>query len=233
MPKPLGVIVPTRGRPENLAKVAQAWEETNAWADADLIVVYDADDPKSPEYAELIEAQMLDYVQEQHWMPMVHKLDHAARSLMGAYSALGFAGDDHIPRTEGWTTRYIQELRDLGAGIVHGNDGQHGEKCPTEWAMTSNIIKAMGRMVPAPVEHLYCDNSILDLGTRAGCLKYLPDVMIEHMHPMWKKSEWDQQYQDVNSRNQYRKDGLSYNRWRSNGLAQDVELIRQLKEGLQ
>lgn len=229
MTKPLAIVIPTRGRPDNLPKVTRAWAETFAWKNADLVIAYDADDPKAGEYAEFVEAWNLDYVQVQHWMPMVHKLDHVSRLLMNGYFAIGFAGDDHIPRTENWSTRYVEELKDLGTGIVHSNDGHHGNKCPTEWAMTSNIIRALGRMVPAPVEHLYCDNSILDLGTQASCLQYLPDVMIEHMHPVWKKGEWDEQYQNVNSKMQYRKDGLSYNKWKQDGLAQDVEIIRQLK----
>ncbi|WP_037684635.1 hypothetical protein, partial [Streptomyces griseus] len=106
-------------------------------------------------------------------------------------------------RTVGWAGRYVDELRQLGTGIVYGDDGYQGERLPTQWAMTADVVGALGRMVPAPVEHLYCDNSVLDLGRAAGCIRYLPDVLVEHMHPVAGKAADDDQYRRVNSSAQY------------------------------
>ena len=94
--------------------------------------------------------------------------------------------------------------------------------------MTSNIIKALNRMVPAPVQHLYCDNSVMVLGQRTKMLAYLPHVTIEHMHPIAGKGEWDAGYAHVNRPSQYAMDQTAYQTWLADGLSRDATLITQL-----
>jgi hypothetical protein len=99
--------------------------------------------------------------------------------------------------------------------------------------MTADIVRALGKMVPAPVDHLYCDNAIRDLGRRADCLTYLPDVLIEHMHPAAGKASTDPQYQRVNSRQQYKGDRAAYHQWiESAQLELDAATVRKLTEGV-
>lgn len=228
----LGVIVPTRSRPHNIEKVIDAWNITGAWSSADLIVVIDADDDVNLEYTRMLRDAPVTVMQIPKWTPMVPKLNAAAAVLatQGKYAALGFAGDDHLPRTPGWSTIYLDALAELGTGIVHGNDGYQRENLPTEWAMTVDIILALGRMVPAPVDHLYCDNSIQDLGRGADCLRYLSDVNIEHVNPYAGKVAMDAQYKSVNSRAQYSRDGTIYERWKRQQLQLDIKSVRKLKE---
>lgn len=229
----LAIIVPTRGRPDNIARVIEAWTDTEAWQVARLVVAFDVDDPQADGYRALaaLTDGPVDWVEFPIWLPMVYKLDETARGIAGDFFALGFAGDDHLPRTGGWASRYLAELRRLGTGIVYGDDGYQGAKLPTEWAMTSDIVRALGRMVPAPVEHMYCDNSVLDLGRVAGCIRHLPDVVIEHLNPYAGKGEMDAQYRRVNSRQQYAKDRADYQRWRRTRLHDDAETIRTMMPG--
>src|SRR5690606_41830230 len=49
------VIVPTRGRPANIHKVLQAWDDTDAWTDAQLVLAIDADDINYGDYVKIIE----------------------------------------------------------------------------------------------------------------------------------------------------------------------------------
>lgn len=208
------IIVPSRGRPGNVERLMQAWADTHAAVWADLRIDIDADDPAADEYQALERDPWVKLVTAPRWRPMVHKLNRAARQEAGDYFALGFMGDDHVPRTVGWAQRYLETLRELGTGIVYGNDGQRGAALPTQWALTSDIVTALGgRMVPAPVDHLYCDNAILDLGKVAGCIRYLPDVLVEHMHYTAGKAVKDAQYAKVNGPEQYRHDQRAYRRW--------------------
>lgn len=85
-------------------------------------------------------------------------------------------------------------------------------------------------MVPADVEHLYCDNAIKDLGEQADCLRYLPDVLIEHMHPVAGKAPMDAGYQRVNRREQYRTDRLAYELWRQVDLGLHAGIIRTIRD---
>jgi predicted O-methyltransferase YrrM len=239
----LAIIVPTRGRPGNIEKVIGAWDFTNAWDRADLVLVADADDPEISGYRALVEkfcwgvelpdpqACPVRLLEVPRWMPMVHKLDVAAREMAELYWAVGFAGDDHLPQTIGWAARYLTVLRELGTGMVYGDDGYQGSKLSTEWAMTSDVVRALGRMVPAAVEHMYCDNAVLELFTAAGAVRHLPEIRIEHMHPYAGKAATDDQYRRVNSRDQMSRDRHTYQIWQRRDMAAQVAAIRELRRG--
>jgi hypothetical protein len=227
------IIVPTRGRPQNAAAVLDAWYATDAWDHADLVFVVDADDPRRSGYLTLTNHPgygnkwMLH--EEPEWQPMVTKLDKVATRCAGGYFALGFAGDDHLPRTVGWAKRYLDTLHELGTGIVHANDLFQGPNLCTEWAMTSDIVRTLGRMVPAPVDHLCSDSSVHDVGTAAGCLRYLDDVIIEHMHPVARKATYDATYELGNSTQRNILDGGTYRHWRQTQMQADVAKVRALR----
>ena len=245
MPKrtELAVIVPTRGRPENIRKVISAWDFTNAWDVADLVLAIDADDPERAGYLAIYEEFLegcppgtpspLQVYEVPTWRPMVAKLNEAAASLVdGRYFALGFAGDDHLPQTMNWAERYLTVLHEMGTGMVYGDDGYQGAKLSTEWAVTADAVAALGRMVPAPVEHMYSDNSMMDLFNGAGAMRHLPEVRIEHFNPYaGGKAPMDEQYKRVNSREQYRGDRRGYETWRRQGLLQDIRTVRALRPG--
>jgi len=241
MEKKLLIIVPTRSRPENVAKVVQAWEDTGAFEDgAELCFAVDRDDPK---YGEYRETDAYRHVRpgvavtlHTEWRPMVHKLNTASRWMLlnrPNQFAIGFAGDDHLPRTRGWAGRYINALAEMGTGIVSSPDGYRPDELPTQWAMTADIVRALGRMVPADVEHLYCDNAVWELGLAAGCYRYLPDVLIEHMHPLAGKAKQDSQYTRVNHQSQYLRDQAAYRSWLEMpaGLGADKLKVRELMNG--
>jgi hypothetical protein len=227
------VIVPSRGRPQHLARMVEAWHTTGAFTRAALLFAVDADDPEIGAYREAHKAFELLPVTlhvAARWRPMVAKLNYVAARHAETPFALGFAGDDHVPRTHGWAGRYLDELHELGTGIVYGDDGMQGGKLPTQWAMTSDIVRALGRMVPADVEHLYCDNAIMCLGTEATCLRYLPDVLIEHMHPMAGKAATDHGYARVNHPEQYSRDQEAFLRWTASPMPEQVAAVRALRD---
>ncbi|MEU6204580.1 hypothetical protein ABZ814_13445 [Micromonospora musae] len=226
------VIVPSRGRPESVARMVDAWTETGAYGHANLLFAIDLDDPQHDAYQAQASDRALMLTLDR-WLPMVHKLDKAAHGYASPifdYFALAFFGDDHLPRTPGWAKRYLDELHVLGTGIVYGNDLLQGEKLPTQWAMTSDIVRALGRMVPAPVEHLCSDSSVYDLGQQASCIRYLPDVVIEHMHPAAGKASEDDGYRRVNSAEQVQCDSRTYRHWRATQLDHDAATVRALRE---
>ncbi|HEX6969120.1 MAG TPA: hypothetical protein VF174_09960 [Micromonosporaceae bacterium] len=230
------VIVPSRSRPHNLPTVVRAWRDTGGFDHAELLFAVDVDDPQLDAYLQAADELGQDGL---HVLPgpparMVPKLNREAVACArrGDWFALGFAGDDHLPRTVGWARRYVDELADLGSGVVYGDDGFQGRNLCTEWAMTADIVRVLGRMVPAPVEHLYSDNAVMDLANAAGCLRWLPDVHIEHMHPLAGRAEWDDQYRRFNSGDQHARDGAAWQCWLANGLAGDVEKVRALRKGV-
>lgn len=239
----LVIVIPSRGRPENIRKVISAWDFTNAWDVADMVVAVDADDPEIGGYLALFEETKLpgdadepdtplfSLVTLTEWVPMVHKLDKVARNLAFArkYKAIGFAGDDHLPRTINWAQTYLAQLAELETGLVHSDDGYQGANICTEWAVTTDVVTTLERMIPAPVEHMYSDVSLHDLMSAAGALRYLPQVRIEHMHPIVKKAETDEQYQRVNSRDQFARDKAIYDSWKNGRFSEQLAAIKALR----
>jgi len=225
------VVVPTRGRPHAVVPIIEAWNVTGARDDADLLFVVDNDDPTVADYEAAWQQTgfVARMVRAERWEPLVPKLDAAASAFAPDYFALGFAGDDHRPRSTGWARTMLAALADMGTGVVYGNDLLQGQRLASSWVMTSDIVRTLGRMVPAPVEHMACDNAVMALAAEAGCLAYLPDVVIEHLHPLAGKAEWDPGYWRVNRPEQYERDMAAFTAWVQSGLAEDAAAVRALR----
>lgn len=191
----LAIITPSRGRPQNIQALMDSFEDTKA--QCTLVVVVDDDDPQLDEYNKLSIPLLIQLPRE--GKGMARPLNRAALALRGEFSFFGFMGDDHRPRTPNWDEIFIAELADMPTGLIYGNDLLQGHRLPTQIVMTANIVDALGGMVPPGFEHLFLDNFWLQLGTHLNAIKYLDDVIIEHMHPFAGKGQMDAGYQEVNS----------------------------------
>jgi glycosyltransferase involved in cell wall biosynthesis len=199
--KNLAILVPSRERPSNIAELIKSLDETET--ESDLIVILDDDEPCFEQYIEL-GATMITI--EKEGRGMAKPLNFAANLFKDDYRHFAFLGDDNRPRTKNWDVHFINALDELETGIVYGNDLFQGEALPTAAALTGNIVKALGGMVPQGMIHLYLDNFWLRLGQDLGAIRYLPEIVIEHLHPYAGKSSWDQVYRDVNSPEMYSAD---------------------------
>jgi hypothetical protein len=137
-------------------------------------------------------------------------------------------GDDHIPRTVGWDTLFVAKLRELGTGVVYGNDLFQGENLPTSVAMTSNIVTTIGYFVMPGAVHLFLDNFWLAIGRGLGRIAYLDDVIIEHLHPQAGKGEWDDTYIEANAGLTWSADEATFNAYVATSLDADLEKLRRL-----
>lgn len=241
---PLVMLVPSRSRPQNIAPLVDAWLETGGFAAADLLVAIDVDDPAFDEYEHELRAAveriggrgrlvMHTFPRHKQLVPKLNSVATLYATYLPGHRLLGFAGDDHLPRTSGWAESFVELFdHDSAVGIAYPDDGYQGEKLASSWVMSADIVRELGRMVPAPVEHLYCDNSIMDVGRDAGCLRYVPEIVVEHINPYAGKTAFDAQYERVNGSEQYRRDRPAYKRWkRDGGLASDAEQARALIKG--
>lgn len=232
MPADLTVIVPSRGRPDSVRELAEAFEAT-CTTNTRIVVAIDSDDPKRNDYGDLQHQARslprLSYIVEQPSGTMVSALNLAASAEARHAFAVGFMGDDHRPRTRGWDQAYLDGLRDLGTGIVYGDDLFQRGKLPTQCAMTSDIVRELGYMAPPSLTHLAVDNWWLELGSRARCIRFLPDVVVEHLHPVAGKAVWDEGYRRVNSSEMYSRDLAEFQRIARTSLAGDVAKVRALR----
>lgn len=222
----LTVIVPSRGRPEAAVELADTFALT-CKADTQLVFAVDVGSGDVEIYDDVLDGSDAGlFFADSH--NMVESLNYAATFYAGDGFALGFMGDDHRPRTMGWDALYLEELHKLGTGIVYGNDLLQGHNLPTQCAMTSNIVTALGYMAPPALTHMYVDNFWLMLGRTTGCIRYLPNVVVEHMHPLANKALWSEGHKRVNAQEMYEKDHTAFNDYLAGDFVTDVAKIRGL-----
>jgi hypothetical protein len=231
----LVVVVPSRGRPAAIGELIGACMATCTGRTRGVVAV-DRDDPALPEYERVVQAAGGPTAGVTlHVGPggsMVAALNAAAMAVLDGPSrpyALAFLGDDHRPRTRGWDQAYVDALRGLRSGLVYGDDGLQGEALPTQVAMTTDIVAALGWMAPPTLTHLAVDNWWLALGQRAGCIRYLPGVVVEHLHPYAGKGEWDEGYRRVNAPEMYRRDLAEFQRLATQVLPAAVAAVSALR----
>lgn len=213
------VIVPSRGRPQNLIELVRAWMETEATAH--LLFGLDDDDSTTGD----VQAGPIWSVRGPR-LGMGGTLNALAVAYAPDYRYVGFMGDDHRPRTPGWDRTIVRGLDDRADGIGYGDDLVHGEALPTAAVVSSSIVRRLGYIAPPRLKHLYLDNFWLTLGTALGSLRYFPDVVIEHVHPIAGKAEWDEGYRRVNAGDIAEHDRAEFKRWKAEDLTRDVEKIR-------
>lgn len=227
----LAILVPTRGRPANLARLWRAFLDTCEY-ETRLVALVDNDDPELPAYQELAERLSGEPMFRMGIGPRLRlgpTLNVAAPKWAARSDAVGFMGDDHLPRTVGWDGQYLRELERLGAGVVYGNDLIQGQALPTQVAMTSDIILATGAMVPPGAVHLWLDNAWLALGQALDAISYLPDVVVEHLHPIAGRAEWDAGYAEANADAVSAADRAVFEQWREHELPRWVQQIKDFE----
>lgn len=212
------LIVTSRGRPESWIRLAGALNDTVAER-IDVLLAVDYDDPRACDYealgADLVFGERLGHIGSLN----AHALDRCR-----VYPIVGQMGDDHVPRTKGWDQRIRAAL--ATPGIAYGNDLLQGANLPTSVFFSSEIIQATGKFAPEGLWHLYADNYWRDLGLGAGCLRYLPDVIIEHLHPIADKSEWDQTYVESNASEVDLKDAACWDAYQLEQLPEDIAKVK-------
>jgi hypothetical protein len=222
----LEILIPSRGRPETVEEIHHAFL-TTCDGNTGVTFVVDADDPKVDDYRKAVDACTSE------WLGMIvvpggtmvkalnEGLEHALAAPGGDTPyAVGFFGDDHRPRTPGWDVRYLAELHRLadqpggaqGVGFVYGDDTIQGEAIPTQIAITTEALRRMGWFSPGSFRHLCIDLVWKELGAAAGRISYLPDVVVEHLHPI-KTGNWTEGHIRVNSAEINDADHAEFQRW--------------------
>ncbi len=223
-------VVPSRGRPENAYRLAQAFIDTGA--ETDLYFIIDNDDPKWSDYVR--------HEDEKNYkcLPAKNDTGGCAKSLNdGAvmlldiikfplYDYFIFMGDDHLPRTQNWDQALVQAIG-FDTGFAYGNDLLQGANLPTAYAMSQNLVNDLRGMTFPGCFHLFFDNFVKQLGLDINCLRYLPDVIIEHLHPVAGKAEMDEGYERVNDPKWYEADLLTLQKYFVS--AEYAALVRKYK----
>lgn len=225
----MACIVPSRGRPDNVKALIESWAETLSDPGGgfmQLHVMIDDDDPTHEAYLDVLR-HLPRFVTL--WIGPRRRLggslNHLAPLLAGINGTIGFMGDDHRPRTKGWDLVLADAVGPTS--VVYGNDLIQGPALPTAVFMGSTIVRTLGWFVVPGMTHLFMDNLWKTIGEQLGTLRYLPEVIIEHVHPIAGKAEWDQGYAEANADHVWDHDEAIYKEWVAFQMPADIAAIKE------
>lgn len=212
------------------------WYATEA--NATLIVAVDDDDPELSGYRDLFSVAHDDRYQLVVGPRLrlagtlnAVVMSHIMRAGTLDTDIIGFMGDDHRPRTMHWDATVNDVFKQWPHCVVYGNDLLQGMNLPTQVFMSAGIIKTLGYMVPPGFVHMYLDNVWKTWGQTTNRLVYLHDTIIEHMHPVAGKADWDERYIEVNAGQQYADDAAAFETYVAERLGDDVAKLKGLIHG--
>ncbi len=216
------VIVPTRGRRKQCERLLESFEKTTD--NADMVFVTDGDDRETylgMDWGSALHAEL----EPREYLS--GKLNKTADSMVDAYDALMFVGDDHEFQTEHWDTIFSEKLDSMGGtGILYPDDKRRKD-VPEIWLMTSDIVRELGWLASPTQQHYYLDNIIGELGKRSGLIRWVPEVVIEHLHYSVNQSvERDETY--VSTEEKFGTiDAQSYAHWRAVIMPHQISRLRR------
>lgn len=185
----LVVVTPSRGRPQNVARLVEAMGKTRRAA-TQLVIGLDSDDPTILDYPSGPRYLIQDGMQRH----VVQWINYLAMAAQGA-SAIGHFGDDCLPLTDGWDVAVLEALEKTP--FAFGNDlsieRPPGSLC-THLFMRGETHRQLGYFGPPSIQHMWVDLAWMCWGEIAG-MTYLHDVIIEHLHFLEGKAGYDMSYQ--------------------------------------
>jgi hypothetical protein len=217
------MYVPTKGRPSNARRLQDAFYSTT-YLKSRIVFIMSDNDPKLNSYSGLEESITVSPTKQGFVDPL--NLGYLADKVQSY--AVGFMGDDHLPRTVGWDSMFISALEEMKSGFVYGDDKFQGENIPTHVAMTADIPEVLGFMTLPQLSHLYADNWWLDVGKKLKKIKYLEDAVIEHLHPAAGKAKQDAGYDFSSSSALNLSDKNIYQTYLDCGIDKDVKTIKEM-----
>lgn len=226
------VVMPSRGRPERAYSAIDAIRQTAVLISTSVILAVDANDPCWYDYAAIAGQRRLqagpevtlvtlrgdetgDLVRATNTVSM-----RVARS--DPDSIIGNLGDDHFCRTPGWDRLITEALTQ--PGIAYGDDLLQGQNLPTAPFVSASIVNALGWYFLPTLRHMFVDDALKTIGEAAGILRYLPDVVIEHLHPGAGKAQIDAGYVRADASTEA--DRQAFDLWRETWLADDLSAVR-------
>ena len=171
----LGVLVPSRGRPHNAARLWKSMQDNSAGGTA-LILGLDDDDPTAEGYPAgpgyMIEGG-LRYVTA--W------INHMALATLGDFEFIGHFGDDNTTDTPGWDDRIRDSLSRQPFAFANDKYPREPGSLSCHIFMRAEVVKTLGYAGPPEISHMF-----VDVAWMAWCLacghEYLHDVLIPHHH---------------------------------------------------
>jgi len=178
----ISILIASRGRPERLKLAVEAIRDTQRF-DNEIILGLDSDDVKYPDLN--CRVFTFDGLGASEKWYQIQK--HATKDYLFAM------GDDQICITKDWDEKYISYMPEDGiAAVIHRDDpskhrGATGAMVSSRWHKEIEYF-------PPHFWHFYADTWICEIAESIGRMVFADDVVIDHRHAKFGKSEWDETY---------------------------------------
>lgn len=191
----ISLLLPTRGRPENMVRVVESAAATATGPVEFVFYVDDDDKPSLSTAMKLMALYDVNFVVEPRIVlsEMWNRCSEEAK-----YDVMMHAGDDLIFQTQGWDHMVMQVFDHFKDKIVfvHGDDLVHGPRLGTHGFLHRRWVQTVGYFVPPYFSSDYNDTWLNEVAERVDRKVYLPELITEHMHPDVGKAEYDQTHMD-------------------------------------
>ena len=198
----ISLLCPSRGRPNDMERLIKSVAATATEPSRVEIMLYvDDDDPEKinylvshknlstdPKVGRLLNVDLL--VDEPLTTPLINYIlaDRAQGDI------LVITNDDQIFVDNNWDVRIDEEAAKFPDDIycMWFNDGRYQEKICTFPILSRKWVDTLGYIEPFLFEHFNCDLWTWQIGQMIDRLHYIPDILVEHLHPDTGKAEADE-----------------------------------------
>jgi len=191
------LLCPTRSRPGAFASMVASAAATAAHPeDIEVIAYIDFDDPELQDYG----AGVSGGVTVSHVVgPRCVLSDAWNRASRGARGNVWMmAADDLRFISLGWDDIVNDALNwypdDIA--LLYGRDGHADERMATHPFVTRRWVDIVGRFTAPYFQADYCDLWLHEVAKKVGRAVYLPQLLIEHLHPSFGLGTWDQTHKE-------------------------------------
>lgn len=168
-------IIPSRGRPHNITRLATAWLATGASTPA--LILVDDDDATREVY--------LGLEKPPQWSVRIGARKRLSDLYNGAFAAhpdchwFGFLADDVVPETPRWDSILIEAAGRDGMAIPAGGDTTGGAP---HFVLGGDLVRSVGWLALPGLDRLYIDTVWYQIAKARGVAHYRPAVMLRHHH---------------------------------------------------
>ena len=199
-------LLPTRGRPRNLARLIEAW----AGAATPVWLRLDDNDPALVDY--LLLRLPVGWEREIGHRLSLGALYNGFRSQRPALPWYGALADDVVPVTPGWDRALIEAAGADGMAVPSGGETTGG--CP-HFVLGGDLVRSVGWLALPGLERLYIDTVWERIAEARAVLRRCPDVRLEHRHFSNRLSLFDPTYRKPSRE----ADRAIYEAWKKEGAA--------------
>lgn len=110
------------------------------------------------------------------------------------FDILLLASDDMIPQIFGYDTIIRQGFKRFFPdtdGVLWFNDGYQGSRLNTLCILGKKYYDRFNYIYNPSYISLWCDTEFTEVSKMLNKVKYIPQVIIKHEHPVWLGEKWD------------------------------------------